>query len=518
MSTPNLEDSILECEYFVGNMGIRDTFYPIQTIDAMLNKEQIIGLTEQNCVSKMDWGDREGTLSMYEAQSATNTNDLRISPYYLDGTDVTVALVDSGYWTGHGDLNDGQLVGFKDIYGSGTYDDFSSPIVGIDDNGHGTSMAGIIVGSGDGDPYLVGIAPDAEIVAVRIAGSSTSVVYSDAISAFNWIYGNYGDLFIDVVSCSFGFPPTRHDYYGNVTDNDDLLARLADILVSEGLVVVASIGNYRIGLKEPMSPSSGKNVITVGAAYDSYEGGWELYEKNYIGPVDYTDIVGDLDWYKPDVLAPGVNIECPDRDGGATGYQEVTGTSPATAFVAGLVCQLLDYDSDLSHDSDNDGNPDVKQLIMGSAVDLPDDNTTGIDKYWGAGRVDGIKAIEFLNDVSTSKVTAPDIPSIGYIRLNEPMWRLDSYSMGDWYKIVLDVDSTIIVDVDCDDNLMVEIILYSGSTKMAEDESTDRGEDCYLSYDGYESSTYYLLVILTGTYGTMGYPADYYDIEITIES
>ena len=518
LNTNEIEESILESEYFVERMRVLDIIHPIQTFDALLTKEQIIGLTEQGSVQKMEWGDREGTLTMYGAQRSSNTDDLRQSPYYLDGTGVTVALVDSGYWTGHGDLDDGQLVGFKDIIGDGTYDDFSSPIVGIDNEGHGTSMASIIAGSGDGDEYLIGVAPDADIVAVRIADESMNINYATTISAFNWIYGHYDDYSIDVVSCSFGFAPTRHNYYGNDTEDDDLLSRLADILVAEGLVVVVGIGNYQAGLNEPMSPGSAKNVITVGAAADPYEGGWEKYDDNYLGPVDYNDIAGDIDWYKPDVLAPGVDIECADRDGGSTGYHETTGTSPATAFVAGLVAQLLDYDSSLAGDSDGDGNPDVKQLIMGSAVDMPDDNIAGIDKYWGAGRVDGLAALAFLDDVSTTRGNAPTVGSNGYTRSNEPMWRLDLSADEDWYKIPLDVASTIVVDVDCDDNLMVEIILYWSVIELEDDESSDRGVDCWLSYEGLSGKTYYLVVKLIGTYGTMGYPADYYDIIITISS
>ena len=64
---------------------------------------------------------------------------------------------------------------------------------------------------------------------------------------------------------------------------------------------------------------------------------------------------------RSDVLAPGVNITSASIENGANGYVERTGTSPATAFVSGMIALYLDYDESLANDTDGDGYPDIKQ-------------------------------------------------------------------------------------------------------------------------------------------------------------
>jgi hypothetical protein len=98
------------------------------------------------------------------------------------------------------------------------------------------------------------------------------------------------------------------------------------------------------------------------------------------------------------------------------------------------------------------------------------------------------------------------------------MWRLDNNIDEDWYKKVTGMAGTIHIEVLCDPDLMVEVILYIykyGRWQLQDsDTSTSRGDDCEISlYRGY-SVSYYIKVKLTGSYGTMGYPGDWYDIHV----
>jgi len=76
----------------------------------------------------------------------------------------------------------------------------------------------------------------------------------------------------------------------------------------------------------------------------------------------------------------------------------------------------------------------------------------------------------------------------------------------------------ITVEVMCDPDLWVEIRLYDNYLKVREDESTDRGVDCYLTYSAGSTKTYYVRIKLAGINGVQGWPGDWYDIHIDIQS
>ena len=126
----------------VGHFEVKRIFTVLPCFEILVTSSQIESLATEPIVQAFEWGATPVELCMAEAQSYSNTDDLR-SPtgYNVDGSGLTVAVIDSGIWTGHGDLNDGQLVAFRDIVGDGTYDDFSASPTGVDYYGHGTNMA-----------------------------------------------------------------------------------------------------------------------------------------------------------------------------------------------------------------------------------------------------------------------------------------------------------------------------------------------------------------------------------------
>lgn len=86
-------------------------------------------------------------------------------------------------------------------------------------------------------------------------------------------------------------------------------------------------------------PSTAGNVITVGAYDPVYEAYADFSGRGYL----YQEQVGSRtsDTYvKPDLVAPGVGVIAPDRDGG---YSSVTGTSFATPFVTGAAALLMQW-------------------------------------------------------------------------------------------------------------------------------------------------------------------------------
>ena len=86
-------------------------------------------------------------------------------------------------------------------------------------------------------------------------------------------------------------------------------------------------------------PSTASKVITVGAydpvyeAYADFSGRGYLYQEQVNGRTSDSFV-------KPDLVAPGVNVIAPDRNGG---YSPVTGTSFATPFVTGAAALLMQW-------------------------------------------------------------------------------------------------------------------------------------------------------------------------------
>lgn len=243
----------------------------------------------------------------------------------LDGTGVTVCIVDSGIETTHPDFQGLHLVAWRDFVNERT-----TP---YDDEGHGTEMAGIIFSRG----RIPGVAPAADLVAAKAIGASGAGADYQVAAAVRFCLdpngdGNTQDA-ADVISLSLG--GESHPYLGSSTET-----AVKDAL-SLGVIVVAAAGNdgqHDDGDVE--SPASVPQVIAVGAVNRQGDlAPWSSIGNNE-NRVDPNK--------KPEVVAPGVSIA---TTAPGNGYAYVSGTSPAAALVAGIVALLLDDHPDYRHNA-----------------------------------------------------------------------------------------------------------------------------------------------------------------------
>jgi subtilisin family serine protease len=232
-----------------------------------------------------------------------NTSGTQVVPWGIkrvggarDGTGKTAWIVDTGIDIDHPDLNV-DLTRSRNFVADGHAD-------ADDYNGHGTHVAGIIGAKNNGID-VVGVAPNATLVAVRVLDNDGSGTYSAIIAGLDYVAA--GGRAGDVVNMSLGGPASNA--------LDDAVRKVA----YRGIKVVIAAGNSTTSATST-SPArvNASNVYTV-SAIDQY--GRFASFSNYGNP-------------PVDVAAPGVSI-LSTRMGGGTVY--MSGTSMAAPHVAGLL-------------------------------------------------------------------------------------------------------------------------------------------------------------------------------------
>ena len=175
----------------------------------------------------------------------------------LVGLGIGVAVIDSGVAEHRGLVNRLRLS--KDFTGEGATDVY----------GHGTHVAGIIAGSGDGSRTsdgnaYVGMAPGAEIISLKVLGADGTGSVSSVIEAIEWAIDNRIRYRIRILNLSLGHPATSHY-------RDDPMAKAVERAVAAGLVVVSSAGNRGKNAEGTpvigavVSPGFTPGALTVGA-------------------------------------------------------------------------------------------------------------------------------------------------------------------------------------------------------------------------------------------------------------
>src|SRR5216117_2537292 len=271
------------------------------------------------------------------------------------GGGVTVAVLDSGV------AADADLVQPANRILASV--NFADQRLASDPGGHGTHIAGIIAGNGSrSGGEFVGIAPQANVVDVRVLGSTGSGRISSGIRGIEWVLAHRAVYNIRVINLSFGAP-------AHLSYRLDPMSAAVEIAWRRGLVVVAASGNGGPQRDTVDTPGIDPYAITVGATDD----------RGTLGRGDdmlaWFSAWGSADSNaKPDLVAPGRRIVSlrvpgsaldtlfPDRvvlaQNGST-YFRLTGTSMATAVVSGAAALLLQGRPNLTPDQ-------VKGLLVGT--------------------------------------------------------------------------------------------------------------------------------------------------------
>lgn len=331
----------------------------------------------------------------------------------ITGQGIKMALLDTGASTSHPDL---QLAGGQSfVEEEDTYEDMQ---------GHGTHVAGII--NAPLNAYgVVGMAPGAEVYALKVLDISGTGYYSSVIEAIEWCIDNG----IQIVSMSFGG-----------MENSEILHQVIQEAATEhGILFVAAAGNNGSGEETETYPARYPEVLSVGAVNSAYQRS------------AFSSTGTELD-----ITAPGEQVWSTALDGG---YNVRSGTSMAAPYVAGAAALIWEFETGLSAEQ-------IRNRLVGTAIDLGDSHE------YGAGFVQVMGEQQPLNPVGINPVNNPDYEIrklfATYLGMqkkameqNQAQLGKDIYAAYNQLKIEFDTIRQIPEKLTVDDQLTVGISVYT---------------------------------------------------------
>ncbi len=320
------------------------------------------------------------------------------------GAGARVAILDGGVFTAHPDLNDNvDLAASRSFVPGRVYNEDTGTFW------HGTHVAGI-VGAEDNDRGVLGVAPKATLIAVKVLHNGSG--------AFSWVLnGMYyagtpaseGGAGAHIMNLSLGgIVPEK-------SSDSDVRAALKDLIQSfdrvaayanrNGTTVIASAGNSNINFDEDKHritlPGGAKHVLGISATAPT---GWALGATNFSRRASYTNTGSSL----VDFAAPGGDSAYPGNETctiagntrpcwvfdlvlstsrGTTlngGYSWAAGTSMAAPMAAGIAALIV---------GQNGGDITPAQLEAALRQSSIDVGKPGKDDVYGHGWVNAYRAV-----------------------------------------------------------------------------------------------------------------------------
>ncbi len=278
--------------------------------------------------------------------------------YVTGNPEIIVAVIDTGVDYNHPDLKRNIWVNKDEVPSNGIDDDGNGYVDDyygydfvnndgdpIDDNGHGTVVAGIIAAEINNSLGVAGIA-QVKIMVLKVLDRNGSGYESDVAEAIRYAVDNGANI----VSMSLG----GSEYI-------KLLEDACNYAWNKNVLLVAASGND--GGKDIDYPAKFQSVIAVGS----------------VNQEDKLSSFSDFG-REQELVAPGEGILSTYT---GMSYKSMSGTSAATPQVSGVAALLLSVNPTLS-------NRDVRKILQQSADDL---GFRGKDSVYGYGKVNASRAV-----------------------------------------------------------------------------------------------------------------------------
>ncbi|NTV53058.1 MAG: S8 family serine peptidase [Candidatus Firestonebacteria bacterium] len=284
--------------------------------------------------------------------------------------DLTVAVVDSGVDLNHPDLKNRLLPGVTLVH----QDKYTPPAGGMDDNGHGTHVAGLIGAETYNGVGVAGIVWAGKILPVKVLNQDGAGTDADIAAGIVWA----ADQGARVINLALGGP------------SDDgtppqALQDAVDYAYAHGCLVFAAAGNS--GDNTRYYPAALAHVLGVGAtdpwdrraSYSTWGPFVALSAPGGAGAEALTKDTGMLSTFW-DANSAGT-----DTLGGSEAgeYGIEVGTSMAAAVASGAALLVWSTDPGMTPDQ-------VADRLRATALDI---GAPGPDQQTGAGRIDVLAAL-----------------------------------------------------------------------------------------------------------------------------
>ena len=316
------------------------TQFRYHLIDSIAGRVAVEDIVEMSHLPGVVLIELDGILTI----QMNDVNDIHGIPMIWEDTGYTgkgsvVSIIDTGIDSEHAGLddldddnstNDSKVIAFYDAVNNPDKTN-GTEVKAYDDQGHGTHCAGITAGTGAPTFEYVGVAPQAQLVGVKVLDEGGSGSFATVMAGMEWTVDKRHDFNIRAASMSLGG-------FGLIewtSSEEESVNRMANEMVRSGVALFIAAGNSAVSAQIG-TPGSAEDVITVGAL--DKDTSIAVYSSQ--GPTEEGRV-------KPNIAFVGSSVMAPEANSG-DGYVGYSGTSMATPGAAGLAALMYQANPDLS--------------------------------------------------------------------------------------------------------------------------------------------------------------------------